>query len=98
MTSPVDRMRAALHPTDLDGWLIYDFQNLNPHARRVLEMPGGAFLTRRFFVYVPRGGQAVLLHNHIEGGTWANLSAGWGVERRAFGSHDQLNKIGRAHV
>lgn len=91
MTSPVDRMRAALHPTDLDGWLIYDFQNLNPHARRVLEMPGGAFLTRRFFVYVPREGQAVLLHNHIEGGTWGEITRGWDIERRAFGSHDELD-------
>jgi Xaa-Pro aminopeptidase len=91
MTSPIDRMRAALQPTDLDGWLIYDFQNLNPHARRVLDMPGGAFLTRRFFVYVPRRGQAVLLHNHIEGGTWGEITRDWDIERRAFGSHAELD-------
>lgn len=91
MTNPIDQMRAALQPTDLDGWLIYDFQGLNPHAAKVLGLPKEAFLTRRFFVWVPREGQAVLLHNHIEGGTWATLSAGWGVERRAFGSHDQLD-------
>ncbi|GGO27490.1 peptidase M24 [Deinococcus humi] len=84
-------MRAALQPTDLDGWLIYDFQNLNPHAHRVLDMPGGAFLTRRFFVYVPRQGQAVLLHNHIEGGTWSEITRGWDIERRAFGSHAELD-------
>ncbi|CAM3806697.1 M24 family metallopeptidase [Deinococcus frigens] len=89
-TSPVEKMRAALQATDLDGWLIYDFQGLNPHARRVLAMPGGAFLTRRFFVYVPREGQAVLLHNHIEGGTWGEITRDWDIEKRAFGSHDEL--------
>ncbi|MDB5044468.1 MAG: peptidase [Deinococcus sp.] len=89
--NPIEQMRAALQSTDLDGWLIYDFQGLNPHAAKVLGLPREAFLTRRFFVWVPRDGQPVLLHNHIEGGTWGTLSAGWGVERRAFGSHDQLN-------
>ncbi|WP_425557429.1 M24 family metallopeptidase [Deinococcus aluminii] len=94
--SPVERMRAALRhtaalPGDVDGWLIYDFQGLNPHARRVLGLPAGAHLTRRFFVWVPREGQAVLLHNHIEGGTWATLTAGWDVSRRAFGSHAELD-------
>ncbi len=90
-TSPVDRLRAALQPTSLDGWLIYDFQGLNPHARRVLDLPAGAFLTRRFFVYVPRQGRAVLLHNHIEGGTWGEITRGWDIERRAFGSHEELD-------
>ncbi|BDP40258.1 hypothetical protein DAETH_02270 [Deinococcus aetherius] len=90
-SSPTERMRQALQGTSLDGWLMYDFQGLNPHARRVLDLPAGAHLTRRFFVWVPREGRAVLLHNHIEGGTWAALSAGWGVERRAFGSHAELD-------
>lgn len=89
-TSPIDRMGAALQPTDLDGWLIYDFQGLNPHARRVLDLPPGAFLTRRYFVYVPREGRATLLHNHIEGGTWGEITRGWDLERRAFGSHEEL--------
>lgn len=90
-SSPLDRMRSALQGTDLDGWLLYDFQGLNPHARRVLGFPAEAHLTRRFFVWVPRGGQAALLHNHIEGGTWAGLSSGWAVDRRPFGSHAELD-------
>lgn len=91
MASPIDRMRDALQSTDLDGWLVYDFQGLNPHARRVLDLPKEAFLTRRFFVWVPREGQAVVLHNHIEGGTWGTMTRGWDVERRPFGSHAELD-------
>ena len=89
--NPIERMQAALASTNLDGWLMYDFQGLNPHARRVLELPKGAFLTRRFFVWVPRVGQATLLHNHIEGGTWGEISRSWPVARRAFGSHAELD-------
>ncbi|GGK42497.1 hypothetical protein GCM10008955_40330 [Deinococcus malanensis] len=91
MASPIDRMRDALQATDLDGWLVYDFQGLNLHARRVLDLPKEAFLTRRFFVWVPREGQAVVLHNHIEGGTWGDITRGWDVERRPFGSHAELD-------
>ncbi|WP_165953423.1 Xaa-Pro peptidase family protein [Deinococcus sp. S9] len=94
--SPLERLRGALRNTaalsgSVDGWLIYDFQGLNPHARTVLGLPAGAHLTRRFFVWVPREGQATVLHNHIEGGTWATLTRGWDVTRRAFGSHAELD-------
>ncbi|KQR04748.1 Xaa-Pro peptidase family protein [Deinococcus sp. Leaf326] len=98
MTSPVERMRGALAATDLDGWLIYDFQGLNPHARRVLDIPQGVFLTRRFFVYVPREGRATVLHNHIEGGNWRRVTQGWDAELRPFGSHDELDAELRALV
>lgn len=91
MTNLVQRMQQALAPTDLDGWLIYDFQGLNPHARRVLNIPQNVFLTRRFFVFVPRQGQAVVLHNHIEGGNWRKITEGWGAELRPFGSYAELD-------
>ena len=102
MTSPVDRMRRALAHTDAqtgpDGWLIYDFQGLNPHARRVLDIPQGVFLTRRFFVYVPREGRATVLHNHIEGGNWRRVTQDWEAELRPFGSHAELDAALRALV
>ncbi|MFC4427916.1 M24 family metallopeptidase [Deinococcus navajonensis] len=89
--TPVARMQKSLEPTQLDGWLVYDFQGLNPHARRVLDLPREAFLTRRFFVWVPREGRPILLHNHIEGGTWRDITRGWDIERRPFGSHAELD-------
>lgn len=90
MTSP-QRMQATLQATDLDGWLVYDFQGLNPHARRVLDIRDGAFLTRRFFVYVPRDGQPVVLHHHIEGGNWRAITHDWNAALRPFGSHAELD-------
>lgn len=91
-------MREALAQTDLDGWLVYDFQGLNPHARTVLGIPNEVFLSRRFFVYVPRAGQAVVLHNHIEGGNWRSISKDWGAELRPFGSHEELDAALKAVV
>ncbi|MFC3862529.1 M24 family metallopeptidase [Deinococcus antarcticus] len=93
MTNPTLQMQAALQHTDLDGWLVYDFQGLNPHARTVLGIPEGVFLTRRFFVYVPREGQPVVLHNHIEGGNWRTITADWGAALRPFGSHAELDAV-----
>ncbi|GHF52179.1 hypothetical protein GCM10017781_30580 [Deinococcus metalli] len=84
-------MQAALAATDLDGWLVYDFRGLNAHAATVLGLPAGAFLTRRYFVWVPREGQAVVLHNHIEGGTWRAITQEWGAELRPFGAHAELD-------
>lgn len=91
MTNPIPQMQQALANTDLDGWLVYDFQGLNPHARTVLGIPDGVFLTRRFFVYVPKSGQAVVLHNHIEGGNWRTITQDWGAALRPFGSHAELD-------
>lgn len=91
-------MQAALAATDLDGWLVYDFQGLNPHARRVLGIGDDVFLTRRFFVWVPRAGRAVVLHNHIEGGNWNRITQEWDAELRPFGSHAELDAALRGVV
>ena len=96
--TPVQRMQAALQSTALDGWLMYDFQGLNPHARRVLDIPASVFLTRRFFVWVPREGRAVVLHNHIEGGNWRNITRAWDADLRPFGSHAELDAALKAVV
>lgn len=99
MTATPERLRRALaHQPELDGWLIYDFQGLNPHARRVLQIPPQTFLTRRFFVYVPREGRVTVLHHHIEGGNWRALTAGWDADLRPFGSHAELGAALRATV
>lgn len=101
MTNPTDLIRQALHSeagAGLDGWLLYDFQGLNIQARRVLALPAEAHLTRRFFVWVPCEGRALVLHNHIEGGTWRRISAGWDADYRAFGSYGELNDLLREVV
>nr|5XEV_A Chain A, Xaa-Pro dipeptidase,Peptidase-related protein [Deinococcus radiodurans R1 = ATCC 13939 = DSM 20539] len=97
-STPIPAMQAALAATDLDGWLVYDFQGLNPHARRVLGIGDDVFLTRRFFVWVPRAGRAVVLHNHIEGGNWNRITQEWDAELRPFGSHAELDAALRGVV
>ncbi len=92
MQAALDRIRAALLASDirLDGWLIYDFQGLNPHARTVLGLRD-AFLTRRYFVWVPVQGTPTLIHHRIEGGTWRNLAAGADLEFLPYSAHTELD-------
>lgn len=95
-TNPIQAVQQALHTeagAGLSGWLLYDFQGLNVHARRVLGIPTEAHLTRRFFVWVPRTGRALVMHNHIEGGTWRRVAADWDADFRAFGSHAELDGL-----
>lgn len=96
MNNSIAAVRAALNSDagqGLDGWLLYDFQELNTHARRVLSISSEAHLTRRFFVWVPRKGRALVMHNHIEGGTWRRIAADWDADFRAFGSHAELDSL-----
>jgi Xaa-Pro aminopeptidase len=46
-------VQAALQAAKLDGWLLYDFRGLNVLARRVLDIPADAMLSRRWFYFVP---------------------------------------------
>lgn len=97
MQAALDRVRAAVLASDLlpdgtplDGWLIYDFQGLNPHARTVLGLRD-AFLTRRYFVWVPVQGTPTLIHHRIEGGTWRSLAAGAALNFLPYSAHTELD-------
>ncbi|WP_424950807.1 M24 family metallopeptidase [Deinococcus sp.] len=92
MQAALDRLRAAVLSSDvpLDGWLIYDFQGLNPHARTVLGLRD-AFLTRRYFVWVPAQGTPTLIHHRIEGGTWRTLAAGAELNFLPYSAHTELD-------
>ncbi|WP_407540577.1 M24 family metallopeptidase [Deinococcus radiomollis] len=97
MQAALDRIRAAVLASDplsdgtaLDGWLVYDFQGLNPHARTVLGLRE-AFLTRRYFVWVPAHGTPTLIHHRIEGGTWRTLAAGTELNFLPYSAHTELD-------
>lgn len=68
-------LQSALDAAGLDGWLLYDFHGLNPVAVGMLELPG--MTTRRFFVYIPRGGAPVAITHAIEQGPWAGWPDKW---------------------
>ena len=57
-------LRQALAEADLDGWLLFDFHELNPVANRVLDRTG--MNTRRLFVLLPRAGEPVAIVHKIE--------------------------------
>ncbi|HWL39478.1 MAG TPA: M24 family metallopeptidase [Gemmatimonadaceae bacterium] len=73
-------IQSALATAKLDGWLLYDFQGLNPIARGMLDL-GGGMTSRRFFVYIPRSGSPVAITHAIEQGPWATWPSEWRKEK-----------------
>jgi Xaa-Pro dipeptidase len=59
-------VQAAIQGLGLDGWLLYDFRGLNVLARRVLQIPPDAILTRRWFYFIPARGEPAKLVHQIE--------------------------------
>jgi Xaa-Pro dipeptidase len=59
-------VQSALRAAKLDGWLLYDFRGLNVLARRVLDIPSDAILSRRWFYFVPAHGEPRKLVHQIE--------------------------------
>ncbi|MHB1422670.1 MAG: M24 family metallopeptidase [Gemmataceae bacterium] len=59
-------VQSALQVGKLDGWLLYDFRGLNVLARRVLDIPSDAILSRRWFYFVPANGEPRKLVHQIE--------------------------------
>jgi len=54
----------ALAVAQADGWLLYDFQGVNPVLGQVLGI--GGMGSRRLFVYLPRSGEPVAVAHRID--------------------------------
>jgi Xaa-Pro dipeptidase len=61
----ISEVQIQLEQTGLDGWLLYDFQGLNPIARKMVGVQGN-LLTRRWYCWIPRRGDSVVLCHQIE--------------------------------
>jgi Xaa-Pro aminopeptidase len=59
-------IQQALQDQQLDGWLLYDFRGLNVLARRVIDLPSDAMLSRRWFYFIPARGEPLKLVHRIE--------------------------------
>jgi Xaa-Pro aminopeptidase len=59
-------VQASLRSLGFDGWLLYDFRGLNVLARRVLDIPADAMLSRRWFYFIPAQGEPRKLVHRIE--------------------------------
>ncbi|MDP1836584.1 MAG: M24 family metallopeptidase [Chlamydiales bacterium] len=58
-------VQQAIADAQCDGWLLYDFRRSNDLACRFLDL-GEAFLTRRFFYWIPRTGDPIKIVSIIE--------------------------------
>ncbi len=68
-------LQRALAEAGLDGWLLYDFQGVNPIAGGMLQLEG--MVSRRIFVWIPRVGVPSALGHAIEPGPWRKWPKGW---------------------
>ena len=75
-------LQRAIGDAGLDGWLVFDFQGLNPIAGGFVGIAG--FVTRRIFVWIPRSGVPRALGHAIEPGPWRTWPAAW--EKRTYSS------------
>lgn len=70
MSLDVPALQAALHDNGLDGWLLYDFQGVNPIARAMAGLGGSRKMTtRRWYYLVPATGTPRKLVHRIEAQT-----------------------------
>ncbi len=88
---PLDDARTVLTRHGLSGWLLYDFQGINPIATDAIGA-AGRHLTRRWFYFIPRVGTPTLLVHAIEEGNLPHLPG----HRIAYSSRQELqDSLGR---
>jgi Xaa-Pro dipeptidase len=61
-------IQSALRERNIDAWLFYDHHHRDPIAYRVLGLPQGLMVTRRWFYVIPAQGEPVKLVHKIEAG------------------------------
>jgi Xaa-Pro dipeptidase len=76
-------IQQALRERSIDAWLFYDHHHRDPIAYRVLGLPDGLMVTRRWYYLIPAKGDPVKLVHKIEAGHLDTLPgakrlyAGW---------------------
>jgi Xaa-Pro aminopeptidase len=76
-------IQKALRERNIDAWLFYDHHHRDPIAYRVLGLPEGLMVTRRWYYLIPAKGEPVKLVHKIEAGHLDTLPgakrqyAGW---------------------
>ena len=76
-------IQQALRERNIDAWLFYDHHHRDPISYRVLGLPDGLMVTRRWYYLIPAKGDPVKLVHKIESGHLDTLPgakkqyAGW---------------------
>jgi Xaa-Pro dipeptidase len=79
----LDAIQQALRERNIDAWLFYDHHHRDPIAYRVLGLPDGLMVTRRWYYLIPAKGEPIKLVHKIESGHLDTLPgtkkqyAGW---------------------
>jgi Xaa-Pro dipeptidase len=61
-------IQKALRERNIDAWLFYDHHHRDPISYRVLELPDGLMVTRRWYYLIPAKGEPIKLVHKIEAG------------------------------
>jgi Xaa-Pro dipeptidase len=69
----LELIQASLRAAQIDGWLFFDHHRRDPLAYRVLGLPDDLLPTRRWYYFVPAGGEARKLVHRIESGALDTL-------------------------
>src|SRR5271157_1800058 len=62
----LEAIQQALAAEGLDGWLFFDHHGRDPLAYRVLSLPAGRTVTRRWYYLIPASGEPRGLVHSIE--------------------------------
>ncbi|WP_372366543.1 M24 family metallopeptidase [Candidatus Uabimicrobium sp. HlEnr_7] len=69
----IEKIQKAIREEGFDGWLFYNFRNIDPSANAILQMPEDTFASRRWFYFVPSSGTPIKLVHKIEPHTLNHL-------------------------
>lgn len=61
-------IQSALRERNIDAWLFYDHHHRDPIAYRLLGLPAGQMVTRRWYYVIPAQGEPLKLVHKIEAG------------------------------
>ena len=62
------QVQSLLRETKVDGWLLFDFRELNPIARRVVGLPEKVHFSRRWAYWIPARGEPIWIIPRLEAG------------------------------
>jgi len=83
-------IQKALRERNIDAWLFYDHHHRDPIAYRVLGLPQGLMVTRRWFYLIPAKGEPVKLVHRIEAGHLDSLP---GAKRQYSGWQELFDSL-----
>lgn len=99
MATPIEQAQEFLQShDDIDAWLVYDYQGMNPALADAIEVPG--FLTRPVFLLVTPNSKPTLLVSAVDAGQTGGLDCDRVVYRGRDDAHRELGQMlkGKAHV